>query len=405
MKKPGAEVALLTPSANGWRLSHARTVKEIASLSEAIALVPAAAPLHLALPCHTALLERFTLPSSDRAELAGMAQLQLEKTLPYPLEEVTSDLEVVEQGTDESTVLSIAVHTPVLEQLCAPFRQREHLPERITLFAQQAAARAPRDGHTLLIWKEQDNLVVAIAEKARLSWAQTIPGGDADALVSELPGMLLAAEMNGVPTQFARALLAHDCASLSAAVTVNAGCPVELFSITDLPPAHSGNLLPPGWAAEANRAERSERFKQHLLVAAVVYLLLVALAFLYLAWTKRKMQALDQQIARTRPLIEATQAQQNKWQALTPAIEPGRYVVEVAWLVYKARPSPGVHITQFDMNPAQFMVEGEAPSAAEAIDFLERLKAEPGLSAYRIEAGNPVILPNESAQFRIFGKL
>jgi hypothetical protein len=57
------------------------------------------------------------------------------------------------------------------------------------------------------------------------------------------------------------------------------------------------------------------------------------------------------------------------------------------------------------MNPAQFMVEGEAPSAAEAIDFLEHLKAEPGLGAYRIEAGNPVILPNGSAQFRIFGKL
>jgi hypothetical protein len=117
------------------------------------------------------------------------------------------------------------------------------------------------------------------------------------------------------------------------------------------------------------------------------------------------MQALDQQIARTRPLIEATQAQQSKWQALTPAIEPGRYVVEIAWLVYKSRPSPGVHITQLDMNAAQFMVEGEAPSAGDAIDFLERLKAEPGLSAYRIEAGNPVILPNESAQFRIFGKL
>lgn len=405
MKKPGAEVALLTPSSNGWRLSHARAVKEIASLGEAVALVPASAPLHLALPCHAALLERFTLPSSDRDELAGMAQLQLEKTLPYPLEEVTSDMEVVEQGTDESTVLSIAVHTPVLEELCAPFRQREHFPERITLFAQQAAAKAPRDGDTLLLWREQENTVVAIAEKGRLSWAQTIASGDADSLAAELPGLLLAAEMNGVPTQFARALLSHDCASLGAAVMEMAGCPVELFSVAEVPPAQSGNLLPPGWAAEANRVERSERTKQRLLFAAVAYLLLVALGFLYLAWTKRKIQALNAQIARTRPLIEATQAQQGRWNALAPAVDPQRYAVEVVWNIYKSRPNAAVHITQLDYNPAQFMVEGEVPSAAEAIDFLERLKAEPGLGTFRIEAGgNPVILPNGSAQFRIFGR-
>jgi hypothetical protein len=404
MKKPGAEVALLTPSSNGWRLEHARAVKEAASLGEAVALVPAAAPLHLALPCHAALLERFTLPSADRTELAGMAQLQLEKTLPYPLEEVTSDLEVVEQGTEESTVLSIAVHTPVLEQLCEPLRVREHLPTRITLFAQQAAAKAPTAGDTLLLWKEQEHLVMAIAEKGRLSWAQTLAATEERELEDELPAALLAAEMNGVPTQFARVMLAQDCAALGSVLRPLLECPVDLFSIAEVPPTETGNLLPPGWAAESNRQQRFERTKQRLLIAAVIYLLLVAIGFLYLAWTKRQLQVIDLQIGKTRPKIEKTRLQKNHRDALSPAIDPSRYAVEVIWQICHNRPSEQVHITQFICGPTQFQVDGEAPSAALAIDYMDKLKAEPTLSDYRIESGPPQILPNESAQFRIFGK-
>jgi hypothetical protein len=405
MKKPGTEAALITPSATGWRLEHARSVREAASLGEVAALVPATAPLHLALPCYTALLERFTLPSGDRTELAGMAQLQLEKTLPYPLEEVTSDMEVVHQGAEESTVLSIAVHTPVLEQLCEPLRERERLPDRITLFAQQAAAKAPPDGTTLLVWKEQEHLVIAIAEHGRLSWAQAFASTDPETFAGELPALLLGAEMNGVPSEFTRALLASDCGHLRHGLEEAVGCPVENFSLAEVPRADSGNLLPPDWAAQRNKAQRSERMQQRLLLAAVVYLLLIAAGFLYLAWTKRRLQGLDREVARMRPLIEATQARQNRWQALAPAVDPARYAVEIVWLVYKSRPGPQVHITQLDYQPAQFMVTGEAPSAAVAIDFAERLRTEPGLQDYRIEAGPPQILPNETAQFRIFGKL
>jgi hypothetical protein len=200
--------------------------------------------------------------------------------------------------------------------------------------------------------------------------------------------------------------VADDCGPFAESMRGVLDCPVETFSLSEIPAARSGNLLPPGWATEANRLQRAERVKQRLLIAAFVYLLLIAGAFLYLAWTKRQLQVLDVQIAKTKPLIEATQARQQRWEALAPAIDPGRYVVEIAWLVFKSRPGPEVHITQLDCNPSQFMVEGEAPSAAAAIDFLERLKAEQGLSAFKVESPTPpVILPNETAQFRIFGKL
>ena len=96
MKKPGAAPALLTPDADGWRLSRTGAApQKMATLGEAAAALPAGMRLHLALPCQAVLIERMTLPATDRAELAGMVQLQLEKTLPFAIEEVSSDFVVV----------------------------------------------------------------------------------------------------------------------------------------------------------------------------------------------------------------------------------------------------------------------------------------------------------------------
>ena len=401
----GEEIAQLTPSAHGWRLRHGGTIRDVGSLLEAVAGVPPHARLHLALPCQTALLERLTLPSKDREELAGMAQLQLEKTLPYPVEEVTSDLEVISEENEQSTVLSISVHTPALTQLCQPLRDKQRLPQRITLFAQQVAAMASGAERVCAIWSEQEHLVVAIAENGRLSWAQPIAGADPEELSSELPALLLTAEMNGVGSRFDRVLLASDCSHLQETLGAFFQTPIELFTVEGLPESESGNLLPADWADETSRYARAEKTKQRLLLAAVVYLVLLAVALLFLAWNKSRVQRIDLQIAKTQPLIQASQARQARWLALAPAIDPSRYTVEILYLVYRNRPAEEVVITLFDCTPTVFMVEGEAPTAAQAIDFAEHLRADKDLSDFRIEAGPPQILPNEHAQFRIYGKL
>jgi hypothetical protein len=62
-----------------------------------------------------------------------------------------------------------------------------------------------------------------------------------------------------------------------------------------------------------------------------------------------------------------------------------------------------VRITEFDQQPGQWRVTGEAPNAGLAIDYVTRLKADPELAAYQINASPPQLLPNEHAQFSIFG--
>lgn len=90
---------------------------------------------------------------------------------------------------------------------------------------------------------------------------------------------------------------------------------------------------------------------------------------------------------------------------LEPGIEPTRYAVEIVNLLYSNRPSKDVSFTDLEFGPAQFKVEGEAPTDALAVQFTAKLKKEPGLSAYKIDAPQPSLLPGGAARFVIYGKL
>lgn len=402
MKTPSAVGASITPDADGWRFGG----KKYATLGEAVAAVPAKGRLHLALPCQDVLLERIKLPSTDRTELAGMLQLQLEKTLPYPVDEVSSDFEVLGAGENESTLLSVAAHSVQLSELCQPLRDQDRTPEKITLYAMHVAAACPADQLVLAIYAEQGQLVAAIVEAGKLGWAQIIPGVDAATLMSELPQILLGAEMEGVPTNFVSVRLSRDLMELGTPLREFFNLPIELIALDDVLPEPPGNLLPPAWQADTKRAESAERLKSQLLIGAVLWLLLIAAAFVYLAWLKREAQKIDKELATARPQLEYISAREGRWNMLSPAVDPARYTVEVLFQLFKNLPSPDVKITEFDLTSMnQWKVVGEAPSAAMAIDYVDKLKKEKELGTWQVNAGPPIILPkNDHAQFNIFGK-
>jgi len=144
MKKNGASHALVSPGATGWRIRiNGGVDNTVTTLDEALDVIPEDAHIELSLPCQSVLLERHKLPATDRSELADMLQLQLEKTLPFPVDEVTHGYELLGQEENESTILSIAAHHTQLDQICAPLRDKGRLPERITLEAQRVAANCP----------------------------------------------------------------------------------------------------------------------------------------------------------------------------------------------------------------------------------------------------------------------
>ncbi len=384
MKNAGPEVAHLSPSAHGWWLRYEGSVRDLPTLAEVAATLPAKAQLHLALPCQMALLERLTFPATSQEELEGMAQLQLEKTLPYPVEEAASDLEVIHQAENESTVLSIAVHTESLARLCEPLRARQRIPAKITLFALHFAAACPPNEVVLGIWNEQEHLIVGIFDDTKLNWAQTILLSDADTLTQDLPGLILGAEMEGIPTNFSRIVLDRECAKYSPDLRESFRLPIEIID-TDQPlPEPSANLLPSSWAEETARAERGERFRQNLILAAMIYLMAIAGAFVYLAIMKHRVQHLDAQIAGIQPQVLALETIKHRWSTLAPAIDPSRSAEELLYQVNKCRPNENVQLTQFEITATGFKIEAEATEAMLMIAFQDKLHNAEGLKGFKI---------------------
>ncbi len=63
-----------------------------------------------------------------------------------------------------------------------------------------------------------------------------------------------------------------------------------------------------------------------------------------------------------------------------------------------------MQITTFQQSARQLSVDGEAPSAALAYQFVDKVKNNPGLQNFQFEMAAPRILPNDHAQFRLEGK-
>ena len=95
-----------------------------ATSNEAAGLLVAGDDIVLGLPIDAVLAQRLRLPTIDPSEFGEMVRIQVEKTLPYPPEEVTSDFEVIEQSETDSVISAVAVHNRKLNELASPLLKR-----------------------------------------------------------------------------------------------------------------------------------------------------------------------------------------------------------------------------------------------------------------------------------------
>ncbi|MEO6785422.1 MAG: hypothetical protein ABI318_04750 [Chthoniobacteraceae bacterium] len=404
MKQNGATAAFLGPDAHGWRVSVGGAADQsVATLGDAIAALPADAHVELALPCQSVLIERHKLPSTDSAELADMLNLQLEKTLPYPIDDVSHGFEILSQDEKESTVLTFAASRAQLDTLCAPLREKGRIPGRITLQALRVAASCPESGTFLALWPEQEQTACAIVSEGKLAWAQPIPGLGPDAVLAELPGLLLSAELQGVPVDFSEIRIADEDAALRDALASHFGKPVQPLGA--LSAAKSAlDLLPSSWQAEVRRRARTNSLKQNLLTAGVVWLVLVALAFGYLAWLKHKAQLALREHDAMKPRFAGIEKQMDRWNSLAPVLEPKRYAVEVLHQLVKALPgNENLHLTSFTFGPREWIAKGEATTDAK-FEFVERLKKNKDLDAFDLQFPPEQPLKDIWYSFMVTGK-
>lgn len=379
--------------------------RSVASLAEAAAALPGKCEVHLALPVSAVFFERMKFPATNSDELRGMMRLQLEKTLPYPADEVTCECLVVESGEVEASVVAVALNNATLDSLSAPLREAGHLPDKITVHAMHLTSACSKTGIDLLLYKEEEKFVVVISENGKIGFVQTLASSSIGDVPGELPRVLLGAELEGVPVIFTRIRLDRECAEIHEELGALLGVPVEVIA-TDMPLEEPKmNLFPDSWRDALAAVARASRIKTRLITAGAVYLSLVLVASGYLFWLNGKVDALNAKLRAIQPEVASIQARSSKWNALAPAIDPSRYTVELLYQIQKSMPSDSIRITQFDQSLGQFTIDGEAPTAALAVEYGEQLKSNPELKDFHIEVAPPAILPNEHAQFRIFGKL
>ena len=257
--------------------SKAWEVRGLATLEEAGALLKPEDDFVLGLPVSVVLAQRLSLPTIERDEFVEMVRIQIEKAMPYSSEEMTTDSEVISQTDEGSVISAVAVHNEKLSELAAPLLSLGLIPSRVTVYAAQRAATHAPDGAALLIYRESDALVCAIAEQGKLSFTRTVDATDPLQLEQDLPQLALSAELQGINTSFPKILLDESLYTLRDTVQGTFTAAADLIAV-ELPPADTGlNLLPESWRQRRAQVVRQGEWRKRLLWAGGVYAALVVL--------------------------------------------------------------------------------------------------------------------------------
>ena len=379
-------------------------VRGVASLEEAAGLLTAEDDFVLALPVEVVLAQRLRLPTTDPSEFDEMVRIQVEKAMPYSTEEMTTGSEIISQTEEGSVISAVAIHNEKLNELAAPFLSRGLIPGQVTVYAGTRAATHAPEGTALLVYREGETIVCAVAEDGKLSLTRTIDASDPLQLQRDLPQLALTAELQGINTSAPRILLGENLYELRDTVEGLFAARAELIAV-EVPPSDTAlNLLPESWKQRRADLLRKKEWRKRILIAACAYAGLLLLFAAYLLVLRIQVGRLDRRISRDAPRTEFVKATEARWRALAPAIDPHYYPIEVLQHLFECLPSQDVRITVFNQSARQISVDGEANSAALAYQFAEKVKKNPDLQTFQFELGAPKLLPNDHAQFRLEAK-
>ena len=410
MVETPSKPVFITPTAHGWNLLRARgsngewDVRMLRSLEEIVPLVSALDDIVLSLPISAVLAQRFKLPTIDPAEFPEMVRIQIEKALPFSLDEVTADFELIEQNEAESVISAVAVRNEQLAEIAAPLIDNGVIPKQVTVYAAQRATTHAPEGRALLIYPEGETLVSAVTENGKVSMTRALDGVEPDQLKMELPQLALSLELQGIDASFPNVLLDETCYELRDTVSGILESKTELVGIETPPASVKLNLLPDSWRQRRTQLAKRSEWRKRLTLAGSIYAGIFLLFVLYLAYTKIAIVRLNQLIARDAPQTQFIRETEANWKSLAPAIDSRFYPVEVLYHLSQDLPSADVHITAYNQSARQISVDGEANTAALAYQFAEKVKKDGALQNFRFDMAAPRLLPNSHAQFRLEGK-
>jgi hypothetical protein len=265
--------------------------------------------LHVGLASADLLMRIVNLPNAPADELRAMAQLQLDKISPFPVEDMTFSLEVLTSGQDLSRVLMVAVRRAVADELKAQLARARLTPQRIdvavmgwwTLLrdANEISANA-RHAHLIV---QENGTDMLVADNGELMAVRNFLPRHADAsaenwsrdTAAEIQHALMAVELEHGP---AAALVATVWQSAAADelrtedVVALCGAATAQRSLQELPPVSEGlarraagdnkallDLIPDLWRVSDHETAVRRRIKKSALGLLALWVALMATVY------------------------------------------------------------------------------------------------------------------------------
>ncbi len=396
-----AAAALYRPVATGWQkwLEREGGAWEAAAEGMELAdLKPSAGSL-IAVPVRRAFSLALWVPAADPQIFGDLIYTQLELRGLAARTRSSAAFAWEEIATEGDEAL---LHVVVLPQHLAP----RYWHGDVINYAVSAAC-LPLAPDAVTLWREEGGWVSAVTRGGKLLHFQPLTEQEPGAQMALEVWLMLAPLEAGhmMPGPVSAALFyegdnAPDLESWRSA----GGIPVEARPLP--PPVRPPQALDcvPTPVREVQEAkEIGARRQRFALVAAAVYfavVLVLAANTIRLSWSARGLQ---QELDRDAATVTETTETMKRWEALSAAIDPLGYPLEVLYQTARLLPKDGVRLTLFEMNLGRVVIQGEASTFPAAQRFQDDVKKNPELEAYDWTAENPRSLPNGSARFQIDG--
>ena len=351
----------------------------------------------LALPVSQVYCVPLWLNETDTKQFAGMIPLQLELRGLVPRNEPpVFDWSVVVQ--EEARTLVLVAVLPA------------SLPAELQAEAFQAfdfcARFYPMSADTAVLWREQDHLAFAITRGTHLVYFQSVSESEVTPRVlQDLSCAKMTLAMQDIlPTLQCVEVWSHFSDSeLSSIANTMGVAVVEKERPAPVIPAQ-GWKLTPAVLSEARRKRESSRWIRRALVGVLVlYVAATVWLVTRLALTQAKVTELQKWQQTHEHALDLVHQGRATWKVLSPVVDTANYPLELLLHVQQSLNPDQLHLTIFETGEDHLLIKGEAKNVAAAIQFYDKLKADPSLKAYTLQMDNPRPLPNDLAQFQIQG--
>jgi hypothetical protein len=351
----------------------------------------------LALPVAQVVALPLWLQETDAKQFRGMIELQVEARGLQPRgRDAIFDWSVIAQEEARTLVLVAVLSASLPEEL-----ETDACP----VFELSARCFAlPPDA--LVLWTEQDRLVVALTRGERLAYFQALSEPRLTArLLQDLTCVVAALEMQEVVSSLKQAVSWTELTSAERGALQSAiGTPVRQEARpAPVLPRETWNLTPPR-VDEVKRQRVARRWQSRAIVLLVVLALAAATALgvrLFLTW--RDVVQLRQWQAGHAQSLQVIQDTRAAWKDLQPVVDTDAYPLEVILHVSESLPADQVHLTLFEEEGGHLLIKAEAKNLTAAFQFFDQLKKNPHLSAYTFDMAQPHSLANDITQLQIEG--